>query len=34
MLELESGDLMVFGWIELGTDPRDVYDALLAARES
>lgn len=34
VLELESGDLMVFGWIELGTDPRDVYDALLAARES
>ncbi|ROS41036.1 PH (Pleckstrin Homology) domain-containing protein [Amycolatopsis thermoflava] len=30
-LEIEAGDqLFVFGWLELGTDPRDVLDALTA----
>lgn len=35
VLEVESGDLVVLGRIELGTDPRDVYDELrhLSSRE-
>lgn len=32
VLELESDDLVVLGWIELGADPRDVYDELLTLR--
>lgn len=32
MLELETEELVVFGWIELGTDPRDVHDVLLTLR--
>lgn len=32
VLELETDHLMVFGWIELGTDPRDVHERLLALR--
>ena len=32
-LEIESGDqLFVFGWLELGTDPREVLDVLSALR--
>lgn len=32
-LEIESGDqLFVFGWLELGEDPRDVLDVLSALR--
>ncbi|MBK1784525.1 PH domain-containing protein [Prauserella cavernicola] len=31
-LELESDHLVVLGWLELGEDPRDVHDALLALR--
>lgn len=32
-LEIESGDqLFVFGWLELGADPRDVLDVLSALR--
>jgi hypothetical protein len=32
-VELETDDqLLVFGWLELGTDPRDVFDVLSALR--
>lgn len=32
-LEISSGDqLFVFGWLELGTDPRDVLDVLSSLR--
>lgn len=32
-LELETGEnLYVFGWLELGTDPREVLDVLTALR--
>ncbi|MEU6641455.1 PH domain-containing protein [Saccharomonospora sp. NPDC046836] len=31
-LELEGEDLVVFGWVELGADPRDVHDELTALR--
>ncbi|NIH86251.1 PH domain-containing protein [Amycolatopsis granulosa] len=32
-LEIESGEqLFVFGWLELGADPRDVLDTLTALR--
>ncbi|PXY34826.1 hypothetical protein BAY59_04835 [Prauserella coralliicola] len=32
VLELESDELVVLGWLELGADPRDVHDELLALR--
>lgn len=32
VLEIESDQLQVFGWIELGADPRDVHEQLLALR--
>ncbi|WP_307849492.1 PH domain-containing protein [Qaidamihabitans albus] len=34
VLEVESDELVVLGWIELGADPRDVHDALTALRTS
>ncbi len=34
-VELEADDrLTVFGWVELGTDPKDVYDELLRLRQA
>ncbi|MFD2397813.1 PH domain-containing protein [Prauserella oleivorans] len=34
VLELESDELVVLGWLELGADPRDVHDELAALRHS
>lgn len=33
-LDPQSGDLVVFGWLELGADPHDVREELLALRPS
>ncbi|MEU3272153.1 PH domain-containing protein [Saccharomonospora sp. NPDC006951] len=32
VLEVEADDLVVLGWLELGTDPRDVHEELVALR--